>query len=145
MNQETRIDVSPRLELVLNRIAYLHEQREAIDQELASLDAECLALKQLSAIYNRQKKDTIDTQRKEIAQMSKPGRKAQPGTTNDVYTAIELHPVKGVSHEELRTLTGFSKKSIYESIHRLVISGRVVKDNSTQRFFTAQHYESRET
>jgi hypothetical protein len=60
---KTRIDPTHRLELVTNRISFLGAEKERIDTEIESLNAEHGILLSLKSLYAKQKDDPIDAER----------------------------------------------------------------------------------
>lgn len=118
--KESRIETGHRLELVNNRLAYLTNEAEKIDEELIVLRREKELLDSLNDLYS-ESKDIVDQERVRIIE---PLFVSSGATNEDVI--LGLLDTGPSTRQELISASEFSAGAVSSALHRL-IKKRVVE------------------
>lgn len=88
----TRPDLSKRIELVSNRITYLVESIQGVQQEIERYTQELDALKKLADLYNQAGDDPIDVERNAffVMESRRIGSKGRKGKMVHVTLSLRL-------------------------------------------------------
>lgn len=132
----TRPDLSKRIELVSNRITYLVDSIQGVQQEIERYTQELDALKKLVDLYNQAGDDPIDVERNaffcdgELEDRTK-RKKRQDGASDFVFETLVLDgPMKT---GEIIYKTGLEPKQVYNAVYYLKMRGIIEKEDRKWR------------
>ena len=132
----TRPDLSKRIELVSNRITYLVDSIQGVQQEIERYTQELNVLKNLADLYNQAGDDPIDMERNAFFRDGEPEdrtkrEKRQNGVADFVFKTLSFcGPMKT---GEITRKTGLEPKTVYNAINYLQMKGLIEKENGKWR------------
>lgn len=132
----TRPDLSKRIELVSNRITYLVDSIQGVQQEIERYTQELDVLKNLADLYNQAGDDPIDRERNaffcdgEPEDRTKRGKR-QNGVSDFVFKTLGFcGPIK---IGEITRKTGLEPKQVCNAINYLKMKGLIERKDGKWR------------
>ena len=132
----TRPDLSKRIELVSNRITYLVDSIQGVQQEIERYTQELDVLKKLADLYNQAGDDPIDVERNAFFRYGEPEdrlkrKEVQNGTSDFVFKTLGFYgPMKT---GEITRKTGLEPQTVYNAINYLQMKGLIEKEDGKWR------------
>lgn len=123
----TRPDLSKRIELVSNRITYLVDSIQGVQQEIERYTQELDALKKLADLYNQAGDDPIDVEREDRPKR----KKRQDGASDFVFETLALGGT--MKTREITRKTGLEPKQVYKAVYYLKMRGLIEKEDGKRR------------
>lgn len=132
----TKPDLSKRIELVSNRITYLVDSIQGVQQEIERYTQGLDALKKLVDLYNQAGDDPIDMERNAFFCDGEPEdrakrKKVPNGTADFVFETLVLAgPMKT---GKIIYKTGLEPKQVYNAVYYLKMRGLIEKQDCKWR------------
>lgn len=132
----TRPDLSKRIELVSNRITYLVDSIQGVQQEIERYTQELDALKKLADLYSQAGDDPIDVERNSFFCDGEPEdrpkrKKRQDGASDFVFETLALGGT--MKTREITRKTGLEPKQVYNAVNYLRMRGLIEKEDGKWR------------
>lgn len=132
----TKTDLSKRIELVSNRITYLVESIQGVQQEIERYTQELDALKNLADLYNQAGDDPIDIDRNAFFCDGEPEdrtkrKKRQNGVSDFIFKILVFYGPMEMG--EITRKTGLEPKTVCDAVNYLHMKGLIEKQDCKWR------------